>query len=110
MNRWGIPAWLEAEVRVRDKECVYCRVPMLQSPDATRSRSFVATWEHIINDARIITLSNIVRCCASCNSSKGTKELRSWLESQYCKRRGIGPDSVADVVKEALRVNGRGDR
>lgn len=23
MNRWGIPDWLEEEIRVRDKACVY---------------------------------------------------------------------------------------
>lgn len=103
MNKWGIPAWLEREVRERDKECVYCRIPMLESPPADRSRKTVATWEHIINDARIVTRENIARCCASCNASKGTKELSLWIESSYCKRRGIGRDTVTDVVKQALR-------
>lgn len=102
MNRWGIPDWLEHEVRQRDRECVYCRVLLLESPPADGSRTSVATWEHIVNDARIVTRENIARCCASCNSSKGTKALSAWIESAYCKRRGIGPDTVADVVKEAL--------
>jgi hypothetical protein len=103
MNRWGIPTWLEAEVRSRDKECVYCRVPMPDSPAADGSRRAVATWEHIINDVRIRTRENIARCCASCNSSKGTQNLAKWIESRYCERRGIGPETVADVVKRALR-------
>jgi hypothetical protein len=103
MNQWGIPAWLEHEVRQRDKECVYCQVPMLESPPADRSRGTVATWEHIINDARIVTRQNIARCCASCNSSKGTKKLSIWIESNYCKRRGISRKTVADVVKQALK-------
>jgi len=102
MNKWGIPAWLEREVRQRDKGCVYCRVPMLESPSADRSRKTVATWEHIINDERIVTQENIARCCASCNSSKGRKKLSVWIESSYCKTRGIGRDTVADVVKQAL--------
>ena len=103
MNKWGIPAWLEREVRQRDKTCVYCGTPMLESPPADGSRKSVATWEHIINDARIVTVENIARCCASCNSSKGTKKLSLWIESSYCKRRGIGRNTVADVVKQSLR-------
>ena len=103
MNRWGIPDWLETAVQLRDKQCVYCRVSLIGLRDASGPRGSVATWEHIINDAEIITLANIARCCASCNSSKGTKKLTAWLESEYCRRRGIGPDTVADVVREALR-------
>jgi 5-methylcytosine-specific restriction endonuclease McrA len=102
MNRWAIPEWLENEVRERDRKCVYCRIPMIELPAADGSRRSVATWEHIINDASIVTPENIVRCCASCNSSKGTKELSVWIESSYCKQRGIGRDTVADVVKQAL--------
>ena len=103
MNRWGIPQWLEYEVRQRDRECIYCQTPMRESPTAGESRKTLATWEHIINDASIVTRENIARCCASCNSSKGTKELSVWFESSYCKRRGIGWASVADVVKQALK-------
>ena len=102
MNRWGIPECLEREVRQRDTECIYCRVPISQSA-ANGSRESVATWEHIINDAKIITRENIALCCASCNSSKGTKKLSVWLGSCYCKRRGISTDTVADVVKHAWR-------
>ena len=103
MNRWGIPAWLEREVSQRDKNCVYCRIPLLESPPADGSRRHVATWEHIINDARILTRANIARCCVSCNASKGTKKLSLWIESNYCKRHGINKETVAAVVKQALR-------
>ena len=102
MNKWGIPAWLELEVLQRDKKCVYCQIPMLESSPPDGARKAVATWEHIINDARIVTRENIARCCASCNSSKGTKRLSLWLESAYCKQRGIGRNTVADIVKQAL--------
>lgn len=64
----------------------------------------MATWEHIINDARIISRENIARCCVSCNSSKGTKKLSDWLESDYCKKRGINGETVAEVVKQALEI------
>jgi hypothetical protein len=30
-NTWGIPDWLEKEVRERDKNCVYCRVEFTPS-------------------------------------------------------------------------------
>src|SRR5690349_6795899 len=100
MNKWMIPAWLEGEVRQRDKVCVYCRVLMIESPSADRSRRTVATWEHIINDATIVTRENIARCCASCNSSKGAKRLSLWIESNYCKQHGISRDTVADIVKQ----------
>jgi hypothetical protein len=105
MNRWRIPAWLEKEVQRRDKECVYCRVILLEGPTADGSRKSVATWEHIINDSRIVTRENIARCCAPCNSSKGTKPLSVWIESSYCKRRGISRDTVADVARRALMSN-----
>ncbi len=102
MNRWGIPDWLEQEVRARDKACVYCGVRMVAKVSRGGSRKFLATWEHIVNDARIVTLENIALCCAPCNSSKGARKLAEWLESSYCRERGIGRDAVAVVVRRAL--------
>jgi hypothetical protein len=104
MNAWGIPDWLEAEVRARDTVCVYCGIQLIDTPQRG-PRSAAATWEHIINDATIVTRENIARCCVGCNASKGTKPLSAWLESRYCKTRGITKDTVADVVKQALRVS-----
>jgi hypothetical protein len=66
------------------------------------SRKAAATWEHIINDSTIVTRENIARCRAACNSSKGTKSLAEWIESRYCKTRGIATETVAEVVKHAL--------
>ena len=103
MNRWGIPDWLEEEVRARDKICVYCRVPMIFNFPGHGPRETLATWEHIINDASIITRENIALCCASCNSSKGTKKLSDWLKSDYCQKKGITVDTVSDIVKQALK-------
>ncbi len=104
MNRWGIPDWLEEEVKVRDKACVYCGIQMTEQPPPGGSRKAVATWEHIINDASIVTRDNIARCCAACNSSKGTKKLSDWMQSSYCKKHGINEDTVAEVVKKALKT------
>jgi hypothetical protein len=77
---------------------------MIEKMPPRGPRKAVATWEHIINDASIITRENIARCCVACNSSKGTKSLYDWLQSNYCKKRGINKDTVAEVVKEALRL------
>ena len=75
MNAWRIPAWLEREVRNRDKACVYCGVRMTNAGMSRGSRRSAATWEHIINDASIITRDNIALCCVARNSSKGAKTL-----------------------------------
>lgn len=107
MNRWGIPAWLEKEVRERDKVCVYCGIQMVDNIPRGCSRRTIATWEHIINDANIVTRENIALCCAACNSSKGTKELADWLHSDYCKNHSITENTVAKVVKEALNISKR---
>ena len=104
MNNWGIPDWLEAEVVERDKTCIYCGIQMIEKMPRFGSRKAVATWEHIINDASIVTRENIARCCVACNSSKGTKKLSDWLQSSYCKKRGITKYTVAEVVQKALRA------
>jgi hypothetical protein len=103
MNRWKIPDWLEREVIERDQRCVYCGVEFDTRSAFRRDRP---SWEHIINDARIMTRENIARCCIGCNASKGTKKLADWLESRFCKARGINRDSVACVVKLALGATG----
>jgi hypothetical protein len=105
MNHWDIPDWLEREVKERDKTCVYCGTQIIEQTPPRGPLKAVATWEHIINDASIVTRENIARCCVACNSSKGTKRLSEWIQSSYCKKRGISKDTVADVVKEALRVH-----
>jgi len=99
MNRWNIPSWLEREVIERDVACIYCGVEFVSANEGRKSKP---TWEHIVNDARIVNRENIARCCRSCNASKGAKHLAIWLESDYCKKRGITKDTVAEVVKRAL--------
>jgi hypothetical protein len=99
MNSWNIPDWLEREVTDRDRSCVSCRIELGSSKETRKS---LATWEHLINDARIINRENIARCSFSCNSSKGNKKLSDWLESDYRKKRRITKDTVAEVVRMAL--------
>ena len=100
MNRWNIPDWMEKQILERDTNCIYCRIEFSEKTRRTK-----ASWEHIINDAKIVTLENIALCCISCNASKGAKLLSEWINSNYCKHRNIQPETVADVVKMALRNN-----
>ena len=99
MNRWNIPGWLELEVMARDRCCVYCGVDF---SELSEKRGRRPSWEHIVNDERIISRENIARCCISCNASKGAKDLNLWLGSRYCVQRGINVETVAEVVKRAL--------
>jgi hypothetical protein len=69
-----------------------------------KSRKNAATWEHIVNDVTIVTKENIARCCSSCNSSKGTKKLSDWINSDYCKRNKIDNNSVAPIIKRVLSM------
>lgn len=97
-NNWNIPAPLEQEVRERDKACVYCGNEFLSHRESPKAS---ASWEHIINDASIITRENICLCCRGCNASKGHKQLSVWFQTAYCKERGITPETVALIVKKA---------
>jgi 5-methylcytosine-specific restriction endonuclease McrA len=99
-NRWGIPKNVEALVKERDTNCVYCGISFINSVITYKTRP---TWEHIINDIRINEPANIALCCGSCNASKGTKILNDWLNSKYCATKGITKHNVATVVKEHLR-------
>ncbi len=61
------------------------------------------TWEHIINNAKIINRNNISLSCCSCNASKGAKDLSIWIESRYCMKNNINAETVSDVIKSALK-------
>jgi hypothetical protein len=100
VNRWKIPAELELCIIERDPQCVYCAVSFAL---LTPRRGQRPSWEHIVNDARIVTKENIARCCMSCNASKGAKSLNSWLASNYCQLKGIHEGSVSPVVRDALK-------
>jgi hypothetical protein len=75
------------------------------------------TWDHmrplVLNHRPtgfISEIANLVPSCGTCNSSKGTKKLSEWIQSGYCKKHGIRKDTVAGVVKEALRVHAQQGR
>ncbi|HCK21588.1 MAG TPA: HNH endonuclease [Bacteroidetes bacterium] len=99
-NRWGIPKDVEDLVKQRDTNCVYCGQEFLDIPESRKQKP---SWEHIVNDIRINGTDNIALCCMSCNASKGAKLLEDWLLCNYCKRNNINEDSVAQIVKEAIK-------
>ena len=95
-NKWHIPTRLEKEVRNRDIVCVYCGVKFKDN------YCDMASWEHINNKAKDIEKWNIVLCCRSCNSSKGTKKLVDWLNSSYCIKKNINKKTVANIIKKYI--------
>lgn len=97
MNNWGIPQDIEDYVRARDLRCIYCNIVFNNN-----ERRSAASWEHIINDASIITIDNIALCCIGCNASKGQKKLEDWLNSDYCKSKGITIHSIAPIAQKYL--------
>ena len=100
-NRWGIPKDVEEFVITRDSKCVYCGIEFSNNNDSYKSKS---SWEHIVNDIRIKGIDNISLCCMSCNASKGAKLIEDWLKSDYCKSKEITEETVAEVVKEAIKT------
>lgn len=93
MNSYNIPNDIEEKIRTRDKKCVYC------------GKAFDGdeTIEHIDNNIKNISLENLAICCRACNTSKGQKKVSEWLKSDYCKRKNITSESVADVIKNTLK-------
>ena len=83
-NNWNIPLNLEKEIRERDKVCVYCGVNFTS---AKISKKTAASWEHIINDAKIITRENIALCCCSYNASKGQNNFQFGLNQNIVKKK-----------------------
>ena len=99
MNKWNIPKSIELAIISRDTHCIYCGIKFESVP---LKRGDKTSWEHIINDAKIVSLENIALCCVSCNASKGSKPLSDWLNSDYCKRKNISKYTVAPVAKNHL--------
>jgi hypothetical protein len=87
-----------AELRLRDQNCVYCRVPMPDWKDRTNPLHF-ATIEHLYppgNDPTWVSW-----CCNGCNISH-QKPLREWFKSSYCVERGINENTVAPIIRQFL--------
>lgn len=98
---WSIPQDIAKQVIRRDLVCIYCRQPFV-GPDGEMRRR--VSWEHIVNDLSLITLSNIALSCHGCNSSKSELSLGKWLESDYCQSRSITRETIAPVAARAIQA------
>ena len=105
-NKWNIPDWLDEEVKRRDKRCVYCDV---EFTPASLSKKTSASW-----DTSSMTAARPAEKISHCAvldviEAKGRKKLSDWLESNYCKRKGIAAGSVASIIKRALAASTRSE-
>jgi hypothetical protein len=110
-KNFGIPRAVLAEIRARDRSCVYCQKVMVY-PYSSEAPGDSATIEHLNFDGpfywdRGLEAGDIVMCCGSCNSSRGRKSLADWFASAYCVERSITAETVAASVREYLLRKGR---
>jgi hypothetical protein len=108
-NQFGIPQEEECRLREKFKDCAYCRQPMKEHLGVLGCPSDKATIEHLNRHGPFywkdgLLEADLVLCCGSCNSSRGTKRLFDWFKSPYCVQKGITASTVADEVKWYLRM------
>lgn len=108
-NNFGIPTEEMRRIVTRDKKCAYCSKVLIYPYDSMNRRDS-ATIEHLDFDGPFywrdgLEAKNIVMACGSCNSSRGQKTLRSWLESEYCAKRSITIDTVSPAVAVYIEEN-----
>lgn len=109
---YGIPKQDLLAIKKRDINCVYCHKKILV-PNSTNNRKDWATIEHLnyksdwdsvkdfVTSGKSAT-SIVAMCCFSCNSSRGSRPIKLWFKTQYCKDKNITIDSVSSVVKEFI--------
>ena len=105
-NKFGIPEEVLARIRSRDKNCVYCRKPMIYPYVANCSKD-CATIEHLNLGGPFywshgLQEEDIVLCCGSCNSSRGIQTLTDWFRTPYCIEKNVNPITVSAPVRSYL--------
>ena len=103
-NKYGLSEKDELEIRARDKTCVFCHRTMKDYIKTKGTPGDKATIEHLNNDGPFDQKWNVVICCGSCNASKSNKELSAWFKTRYCIERNINEETVAEPVKEYIRL------
>ncbi|HJX51000.1 MAG TPA: hypothetical protein VJ438_06065 [Candidatus Nanoarchaeia archaeon] len=68
-------------VNLRDKVCVYCGKEF--SLDKTNKKDY-RSYDHL-NAFKPHSLTNTVKCCGKCNSSKADRDVIEWLKSKGYK-------------------------
>lgn len=83
-----------------DGRCIYCRKTTLTVREAkaqNRNRDYY-TIEHF-------TPKRFGYCCNACNASR-KPPLQKWFKTDYCLTRNINEKTVAEVVREWVRIEG----
>ena len=107
-NQYGIPDEIEKRIRARDKDCVYCAKPMIKFT-SKGNRKDMATIEHLDEKPPFywkdgLREFGLAICCQSCNSSRLDKPLLIWFKSKYCKNKNINEKTVAESVKQFIKI------
>ncbi len=108
-NRFGIPHDVENRLRLRFTACAYCGQAMRQHAQTRGCPSDKVTIEHLNRSGPFywsqgLREEDLVLCCGACNSSRGASLLADWLESSYCRERGISAATVAEEVRRYLQT------
>lgn len=93
----------------RFKTCAYCGQTMHAHQGVKGCPKDKVTIEHLNRNgpfrwSKGVREVELVLCCGACNSSRGTKILSDWFNSNYCRRIGIGVTSVAEEVRRYLET------
>lgn len=102
-NKYGIPEDNLQKIRERDISCVYCHKLMIDPKQGGQRKNW-ATIEHLNFMPPWNNPTTIAMCCWSCNSSRGVKKITDWFKSTYCLERNINIETVADPVKEFIKI------
>lgn len=108
-NRHGIPKEVLSKIRERDVDCVYCHKKMIY-PYEKENVADSATIEHFRENGPFywwdgMNKEDLAICCGSCNASRGKKPLMVWFEEEYCARKGISVETVAEPVGKYIQRN-----
>lgn len=96
------------EIRARDRACVYCRKEFdrtrYNDRDTIEHLNHKKNWDSVRSYRRENKpVSEIVAiCCRECNSSRGSKPLLKWFASEYCLKKDITYQMVAQVVRNYI--------
>ncbi len=116
-NSFQIPPDVEAETKMRDKDCVYCHEPLRSKAELKAlgiGYKTERTLEHLYHKEPFywkgklgkpggLTKSGIAYCCRSCNSSRGANPLSVWFKGDYCVLNKINELTVAAPVTEYIK-------
>lgn len=109
---YGITKEEEAEIRARDKTCVYCGTKF----DLKHTKNNRTKWdsiEHLNHKPEWNSVQSyheqkkpvpeiIAICCFGCNASRRDRALLEWFKSEYCRQKNINYKSVTQEVRNYI--------